>query len=58
MDRIESFLKHKKKWYFLAGCLLLLSATKLYFRGAVCRVERDLNDKWIVVTGGNAGIGK
>lgn len=58
MDRIQSLLNHQKKWYIAAGSLLLLCATKLYFRGAVCRVERDLNDKWIVVTGGNAGIGK
>lgn len=41
-----------------AGSIILLVATKLYFRGGMCKVDRDLNGKVIVVTGGNAGIGK
>ena len=58
MDSIKSFLQKQNKWHIAAGSLLLLIGVKLYFRGGVCRVDRDLNGKMIVVTGGNAGIGK
>ena len=58
MDSIKSFLQKQNKWHIVAGSVLLLLGVKLYFRGAVCRVDRDLNGKFIVVTGGNAGIGK
>lgn len=40
------------------GGVVLLAATKVYFGGGVCKVERDLAGKIVVVTGGNAGIGK
>lgn len=36
----------------------MLTATKLYYRGGICKVDRDLEGKVIVVTGGNSGIGK
>jgi 5,10-methylene-tetrahydrofolate dehydrogenase/methenyl tetrahydrofolate cyclohydrolase len=40
------------------GALLALVGIKLYFRGGVCKVDRDLSGKVIVITGGSAGIGK
>lgn len=42
----------------MAGSLLALGLAKLYFRGGVCRVNKDLTGKVAVITGGNEGIGK
>ena len=40
------------------GTFAILSALKMYFRGRVCRVNRDLTDKVVVITGGTSGIGR
>jgi hypothetical protein len=42
----------------MAGSLIALGLVKLYFRGGVCRVNKDLTGKVAVITGGNEGIGK
>jgi hypothetical protein len=36
----------------------ILFLAKKYFNGAVCKTDRDLSGKVIIVTGGNAGLGK
>lgn len=41
-----------------AGSLVALCAAKVYFSGGVCRVDRDLTNQIILVTGGSAGLGK
>lgn len=38
--------------------VVAIIALKMYFRGGVCNVRRDLTGKVIVITGGNTGIGK
>jgi retinol dehydrogenase 12 len=42
----------------LAGSLAAVGLVKLFFRGGVCRVTKDLTGKVAVITGGNEGIGK
>ena len=47
------------KGTLITGSVILsVAAMKMYFRGGVCRVNRDLSAKVIVITGANAGIGK
>jgi len=58
INRIVDLLGSNKRLAIAAGTFLALAAIKLYFRGAVCRVNRDLTGKVIVVTGGNSGIGR
>ncbi len=36
----------------------VIAGLKIYFRGGVCRVRRDLHGKVAVITGGNAGVGR
>jgi hypothetical protein len=38
--------------------LTAIIATRLYFRGGICKAEKDLSGKIAVITGGNTGIGK
>ncbi len=58
LDKIQELLKNKKGVAITAGALLFCAATKLYFRGGMCKADRDLKGQVIVVTGGSAGIGK
>jgi hypothetical protein len=62
---MENILQTLKDWIttakglaVTASVLSLLALSKIYFNGGVCRVNRDLTGKVIVVTGGNTGIGK
>ena len=38
--------------------MAILAALKMHFRGKVCKVDRDLTGKVVVITGGTSGIGK
>lgn len=58
LSKLQEFLQNNKTLAIAAGSILLLTATKLYCRGGVCKVDGDLLGKVIVVTGGNSGIGK
>ena len=41
-----------------AGVITTLGLLKMYFKGGVCRANRDMQGQVVVITGGNAGIGK
>jgi hypothetical protein len=58
LNKLKDFFKSNKTLAFATGAIVFLTATKLYCRGGICRVDRDLNGKVIVVTGGNSGIGR
>ena len=58
MEKLSTFFSNQKALAITGSILTFLIAAKLYFRGGICRANRDLSDKVIVVTGGNAGIGK
>ena len=46
-------------FFFIFGSIIIiLIVLKLYFRGGVCRVRKNLSGKVAVITGGNAGLGK
>lgn len=52
-------LTHRPRLFLATTIALgLLFTAKQYFRGASCKAKRDLSGKVVVVTGGNAGIGK
>ena len=58
MQRVRDWLVTPKGAAIAVSAALSLAAIKLYFRGGMCRVKRDLTGKVIVITGANAGIGK
>jgi hypothetical protein len=57
-DKIKDFVKNPYVIGATALTFSVLALAKKYFNGGVCRVNRDLSGKVIVITGGNAGIGK
>jgi hypothetical protein len=58
LESLKNVVLENKYVFLAAGGILGLVFAKLYFRGGVCRVNRDLSGQVIVLTGGNAGIGK
>lgn len=58
IEKAKDILSNKTVIGIAAGSLALLAAARLYFRGGVCRVDRDLNNQVIVITGGSSGIGR
>ena len=40
------------------GMVVILCVVKIYFRGGICRIGRNIRGQVVLVTGGNAGIGK
>ena len=40
------------------GLIALVAAIKQYFKGGVCKADRDLTGKTVIITGGNSGLGK
>jgi retinol dehydrogenase 12 len=43
---------------WIVGGVLVLIALKIYFAGGVCKANRDLTGKVIVLTGGSTGLGE
>jgi hypothetical protein len=58
LESLKNVVLENKYVFLAAGGILGLVFAKLYFRGGVCRVNRDLSGQVIILTGGNAGIGK
>ena len=58
LESLKKIILENKYLCLAAGGILGLVFAKLYFRGGVCRVTRDLSGQVIVLTGANAGIGK
>lgn len=58
MEKAKDLLSNKAALGIAIGSLALLTAARLYFRGGVCRVDRDLSNQVIVITGGSSGIGR
>ena len=54
----QDFLSNKKALSIAGGALMLLGLAKLYFRGGICRVDRDMSGQIVVITGGSSGLGK
>ena len=50
--------KHNKKAVVAVGAVAVLGLLKLHFRGGICRVSRDMSGQVVVITGGNAGLGR
>ena len=38
--------------------IMVLYLTRQYFKGGVCKGNRDMTGKIVLITGGNSGIGK
>ncbi len=58
IEKLKEFAKNPYVLGAVAASISLLALAKNYFNGGVCKVTRDLTGKVIVITGGNAGIGK
>lgn len=54
----QNLLFSRKFWVVTAGMASIATGIRLYYKGEVCRVDRNLKGETIVVTGGSAGIGK
>ena len=55
---VQDCVTNRKALSIAGGALLCLAGLKLYFRGGICRVDRDLFGQIIVITGGSSGLGK
>ena len=53
-----NFIKTHKNLFITLGGIAFIGIAKYYFRGGMCKVDRDLTGQVVVVTGGNTGIGK
>ena len=58
IDKIKQVVKNPYVLGAAATTFTLLALAKRYFNGPLCKVNRDLTGKVIVITGGNTGIGK
>lgn len=58
INRCKKLYSKHKIWVISGGILSSIVGIRLYYRGAVCRVDRDLTGETIVITGGSDGIGK
>lgn len=58
IGRCKRIYSSHKIWVISGGLLSTVIGIRLYYRGAVCRVDRDLTGETIVITGGSDGIGK
>ena len=43
---------------YTVGAILTFILIRLYVRGGICRGNRNMQGKVVVITGGNAGIGR
>jgi len=57
-NKATELFKCNKNILLTIGAVVAVSALKIYFRGKTCKVNRDLTDKVIVITGGTSGIGR
>ncbi len=58
VKKAKEILTNKSALAVAAGTLAFITVARLYFRGGVCRANRDLRGLVVVITGGSAGIGK
>ena len=60
MNIINEIKSDPKKLYLTAAIsgLIALTLGRHYFNGPVCKIKKDLKGQVIIITGGNAGIGK
>ena len=58
LDQIQELLLSPVGAMTIVVLTVVILLTKRYFGGARCTVDQDLSGKVVVITGGNAGIGR